>query len=458
MELSLNNRKLTLIILIALGAALRIWGIELNSLWNDELFSVAVSDPDNSFNYVFKTTVEDVHPPFYQLFLWAIHKVFGFGEFTGRYLSALLGIIHIPIIYILGKKIFDQRVGLVAAFLLTINFLYIWFSQETRSYELLSLLTTLSFIFYIDTQNNKKYSFFYYALTLILLLNTHFFGFLPALAQAILILLNRKYIIKYITVAVSAIISLIPLVISIIDNLSRQSFWIKEPSAYFFYSYFRQYFGEAILSNLMFLFVIMGIVLLIKKNAKKEMSILFLWIAVGLILPYLKSILSAPILTSRNTIVIMPAYLILISYTICSLKYKKFSQIVLVLISGLSFYYFVINKKLYRNSDLKQKWRAIVELTISDHVDSSIPLLSTKKMEFDTYFKLLNSNIRVTQIESIADIAKLNYESFYLLYGHQYIFSVQDIEANTDYKLVDEVSFDKIGRRLFQLRKGSNLL
>lgn len=438
---------------MALGTILRFWGIELNSLWNDELFSVAVSDPSNSFNHVFSATVEDVHPPFYQLLLWGVHKLFGFGEFTGRYLSAILGVIHIPLIYILAKKVFDKRVGLITAFLLTINFLYIWFSQETRSYELLSLLTTLSFIFYLDTQDNKKHSFVFYTITLIFLVNTHFFGFLPALAQAILILINRRFIARYLVVAFLTAVSLIPLFVSIINNLSRKSFWIKEPSVTFFYQYFRHYFGEAILSNLMFVLVLVGMFLLIKKEDRKKKTLILIWLGIGLILPYVKSILSAPILTSRNTIVIMPAYLMLISYALNSIKDRRYFSFSIILISSLSFYYFVINKKLYGNDDLKQKWRQIVLLTIDDELVSSTPLVSTKKMEFDTYFKLLGSNLITTQIEGVSDIANFEYDSFYLMYGHEKLLSAKDIEENTNYLLVDEVSFNKIGRMYFKKKE-----
>lgn len=147
MKIDLHRERITICLSLTgamlFGAYLRLRNITEESLWLDELFSVAVSQPENSFSYVFQQTLNDVHPPFFQIVLWVFYKIFGFGEMIGRYLSAAFGIMLIPAIFVLGRQMFDVRVGLYAAWLAAINFYLIVYSQEIRSYELLALLTTV---------------------------------------------------------------------------------------------------------------------------------------------------------------------------------------------------------------------------------------------------------------------------------------------------------------------------
>ena len=178
---------------VSLGAAmlfgcyLRLHNITVDSLWLDEAFSVATSDPDNSFLDVYKRTLIDVHPAFYQCLLWLFYKAFGFGEMTGRYLSVVFGVLLIPSIFYLGEQLFSKRVGLIAAWLVAINFYLVTYSQETRSYALLVLLTTLSFgLFITATRKSNVLNIVIYTLVSAMLVNTHYFGFLPVAAQALL--------------------------------------------------------------------------------------------------------------------------------------------------------------------------------------------------------------------------------------------------------------------------------
>lgn len=93
--------------------------------------------------------MSDVHPPFYQILLWTYYQAVGFGEHTGRYLSAVIGVLLIPSVFLLGRKLFDEQVGLIVAWLAAVNSFLVQYSQETRSYALLSLLTVLSFVIFL---------------------------------------------------------------------------------------------------------------------------------------------------------------------------------------------------------------------------------------------------------------------------------------------------------------------
>jgi 4-amino-4-deoxy-L-arabinose transferase-like glycosyltransferase len=67
---------------------------------------------------------------------------FGASETFVRSLSILPALGTIPVLYWLGRRLFDRRVGLIAAALFTCNAYSIRYSQEARSYSLYILLVT----------------------------------------------------------------------------------------------------------------------------------------------------------------------------------------------------------------------------------------------------------------------------------------------------------------------------
>lgn len=61
-----------------------------------------------------------------------------------RSLSAVLGVALVFVMYELGRRLADRRVGIAAALLAAVSEFLVHYSQEARSYALLALLTALS--------------------------------------------------------------------------------------------------------------------------------------------------------------------------------------------------------------------------------------------------------------------------------------------------------------------------
>ena len=190
-----NIITIGLIITLIVGIILRFKGLTFQSDWYDELFSITASMPDRSFWSMYNITVKDVHPPLYQSLLWVWYHIFGFTEFSGRALSATIGTIGIIAVYFLGKEFFNREVGLYAAIVASMNYFLIYYSQETRSYSLLFLLSTISYIYFIKvlTEYNKK-NFILYLLSTLALVYTHYFGFFLVGTQVFIFIL---YFIKF---------------------------------------------------------------------------------------------------------------------------------------------------------------------------------------------------------------------------------------------------------------------
>src|SRR5580693_9895098 len=69
---------------------------------------------------------------------------FGYGEGTVRLLSVIPGVISIPVMYVLGVRLFGRRTALVATLLLALNACAIFVSQEARAYSFVMLAVLLS--------------------------------------------------------------------------------------------------------------------------------------------------------------------------------------------------------------------------------------------------------------------------------------------------------------------------
>src|SRR6202000_1522585 len=69
---------------------------------------------------------------------------FGYGEGTVRLLSVIPGVTSIPVMYLLGRKLFGPRTAMLATLLLALNACAIFISQEARAYSFVVLAVLLS--------------------------------------------------------------------------------------------------------------------------------------------------------------------------------------------------------------------------------------------------------------------------------------------------------------------------
>jgi len=127
--------------LLALG--LRLYHLNAQSLWYDEGFSVYLSHM--SPGEIVSRTAADIQPPLYYLLLHGWMQLLGDDEPVVRGLSVLFGVLTVPLIYAVAWQLFHSRpAGLLAALVLAVSPLHIWYGQETRMYTLLIFLCLLS--------------------------------------------------------------------------------------------------------------------------------------------------------------------------------------------------------------------------------------------------------------------------------------------------------------------------
>ena len=131
------------------GAALRFGTLDLQSYRYDEAVTVGRVLQPNFFSTFSAVGHSESTPPLYYLLAWAWSQPFGTGEFWMRSLSALAGTGSIVVIYLAALALpLPRRAGLIAAALVAVSPVMVWFSQDARAYALVFLLTALSFLFF----------------------------------------------------------------------------------------------------------------------------------------------------------------------------------------------------------------------------------------------------------------------------------------------------------------------
>lgn len=189
---------LVCIFLVTLGGGVRLYGLDIQSLWNDELASWSMSNHEDLRVVIVDKVVPDVHPPGYQALLFFTIKLFGDSEVALRLPSAFAGILSIAAIYVLGKRLYSWREGLVAAALFALFVTPVAYGQEARAYAFVMLLTLISSYWWLRlTASDERRGWLpsvAYAISAILLAYMHYFGLLMVGLQgaAMLIALLRR--------------------------------------------------------------------------------------------------------------------------------------------------------------------------------------------------------------------------------------------------------------------------
>lgn len=125
------------LVITLIGGLLRVVLLSTKGMWLDETFSVWLAS--HSVREMLEWTARiDQHPPLYYLLLHYWIGLRGNTPYDVRLLSVLFGIFTTPIIYLIGKRISGEAMGLAAAAFLALSTFHVYFAQETRMYTLLT--------------------------------------------------------------------------------------------------------------------------------------------------------------------------------------------------------------------------------------------------------------------------------------------------------------------------------
>jgi mannosyltransferase len=148
-----NKIAITLFLVLALAAALRIFKIGDESFWMDE-YVTWYSLERSSFHEMIAKSLFVGHYPFYFILIRAYSWLAGSSDISLRLFSAIFGVLTVYFSFLVGKKMFSSKVGLLSAFFVALSPIMIEYSQEARMYTLISFLALASLLAFLRVRES----------------------------------------------------------------------------------------------------------------------------------------------------------------------------------------------------------------------------------------------------------------------------------------------------------------
>jgi mannosyltransferase len=203
--------------LTALGAAMRFASIDVQSFHHDEVITAARVLPGSFGDMLHAVRVSESNPPLYYVLAWGWAKAFGTDEVGLRTLTALFGTATVPLAYCIGAELASRRAGLIAAALVAVSPMLIWYSQEARSYAILVFFCAASLLFFaraLRTRRGRDLSL--WALASALALCSHYFAVFAVGIEAVWLLIalrsRWRLVLPAVAVVAATGLALIPLI------------------------------------------------------------------------------------------------------------------------------------------------------------------------------------------------------------------------------------------------------
>ena len=140
----LHSLYLIAIVLLALVAfAVRAISLDAQSLWRDEVDAMRFATAPLG-EVLSNFTRPGWNGPLYFLMLRGWIALTGTSEYAMRFFSLCFGVLGVPLMYVLGRRLFNPQTGCFAALLVAISPYLTWYGQEVKMYTLVSFLALLA--------------------------------------------------------------------------------------------------------------------------------------------------------------------------------------------------------------------------------------------------------------------------------------------------------------------------
>lgn len=411
-----SGRELQLLLSITfIGAFLRIYQLGAESVWLDEASTYFLSS--DTLSGIYEATKNDVHPP---LYYFVVHFFLfdGRSEILLRFPSMVFGMLAIPVIYMLGSRLFSEKEGLISSFLLSISLAHIYYSQEARMYSMMVFLTLGSIFFFYAAIEDKRNTFWgLFVVFTVLNIYTHYFGFFifPIEILYFTFLLfayeNRKLrfrseLLPQAKIFLISVVSIIVLIIPRIQVFFEQAAsrvggevtWGVDQT-YFIMSLFSHFTLSPSPSLLYLTFFALGVLSIIQSN-RRQAFLLCSWFVLPVMVSYYLSGIMP--FHPRYLLFILPAYLLIIARGLTATSSFIFSKsstpkskkkllenkqqvltIAFVFIFLLTALLPIVN---YYSSPQKEDWRSVASyinsVTQKGDVIVPLPAYISKPLEF----------------------------------------------------------------------------
>lgn len=364
---------------VALGAALRVFDLGGESFWGDELAMALVTG--RGWDAVRDELLRGRAPVFLLLgHFWML--AFGTGEAAARSLSALAGIVSLPLLYLVGRRLTDGPTAVLGVLLMAVSGFQIAYAQEYRYYALLVLLALVSMLFYVRVvEAGRPGDVVGWALCSGALFHTHPYGLLVAAAQDVHFALwvsgrprlRRSWVAAHALLAVLVLPGLVVRQMGTFTGAQRIPSWIAEPSAW-----------QPLVTLSHFLFprgtspwlvaVAFGALLVafvaqrargtrLRLASRGHGALLALWLALPILVPLVASWLFTPIYVDRYVMAASPALYLAVALVLQAVRGAvplplSVCALLVAIAPGLHDYYATIQKEQWREAAARLRAQA----------------------------------------------------------------------------------------------------
>ena len=477
-----------ILIILIFATFLRLYHLDFQSLWMDEIYTLNVSNPNTSFGTVIsEVDAREGFPYLYFIIMKILLGIFGYLPIVARGFSAIMGIAGIYVMYRLGKELFSRNVGLLAALLLTFSEYCIYISQDARPYSFYLFAVMLSFYTMVRfIKNSSMRNALIYGLSCGLLLNTNFFSFINLFSQAIIIMafviVNPKearfaFFRNALIAGGIAILLFLPNIPKLLKLLAFKSGWIPAPTNDSVSLIFKEFLGNSEVTLFIFtpLFIYFLFNMFRAKQAvtleeilsnKKVFAFMVLtpWIVVYILIVYVKSYTDTSLMISRYFTSILPVFFLVFAASINMIRNKIISYSILFCVILFMLTNNVAVRQYYRGKS-KTQFREAANFVI-DNNNKREPVYTGLKYWFDYYFiNTTTKKFRVREKPSFeAFVTEMQQDStkirpFWFVEAHARPYALSDSgQAFLDKHFFLEGSFNGVDAwgRHYILKSGAN--
>lgn len=182
-----------LILCLLIGAGLRLFRLEAQSLWSDEGLQYYVASAPSLEIFWERVESRTFHPALSFLISRASIQIHD-SDFFLRLPSVLFGVASMLLVYGLVRKLTSVSVALAAVWVFAISPFHIWYSQEARMYAPLLFIALLSTLVFLRAAEARRwYWWVLYAGTLAAGLYLHVFIVLQILVHGLWLLVAYRH-------------------------------------------------------------------------------------------------------------------------------------------------------------------------------------------------------------------------------------------------------------------------
>ena len=447
------------LLLLIFGGIFRLYNINFDDLWIDEIATFWISDPNLSLKESYINHLSLDQTPFlFNLIIKFFFTLFGYKIEISRLISAFFSIISIISISYLSKLMTKDNSYLLSAFLITFNIFLISYSQELRVYSTLFFFISLSIIFFIKSIDKiKSKNLILLNIFSIVSILLHPFSLIiifSYITYSILLSLKYKKFLKEINISLLflTIVSLIYYYYHLSVSLYTPS-WIEQPDLKFYTNfYFSKFFGSRIIGIFHLIVLIYLIIYFSKRFFYLEKISLFLIILIyAYLFPLFYGYIFNPIILPRYIIFVLIPIIILISYF--TFRIKKKSRIILItflllftlgnFVTEETFKQFFTQRTIYKPEITK----ALLIIDNSDYKKFSIKLNPTEEILTEPWSKALKHYLNYLSEKNnlnlfVVDHNQNNNDNIWVLCIHD--LNQNNCKLKEGYKLIKDISLNRM--------------